>query len=133
MLENDVGYNVSPNSWDAYPSLGREGTYITDKSALTDVIGDFENGTKVTISPQQASQLERSLGLQEGAISDGFKIRQVDNVTDRNPRSPYEGTNSNFQGAGEHLPGGGPEAVIDSIPTADTNTSRMILEITVGD
>ena len=31
MLEDDVGYNISPTSWDQYPSIGRDGTFVTDR------------------------------------------------------------------------------------------------------
>lgn len=42
----------------------------------------------------------------------------VDDLQTRAPRSPMEG-NRFFLGAGNHLPGGGPEMVVDSIPTRD--------------
>jgi len=71
------------------------------------------------------------LGLQKGSIQNGFKIRQIDNIKNQAPRSPLQGTNSNFTSAGEHLPGGGPEIVIDSIPTSGNKTSRVILELDV--
>jgi hypothetical protein len=39
--------------------------------------------------------------------------------------------NSLFQGPGNHLPGGAPEMVIDSIPTKDTKNVSTLLEIVV--
>jgi filamentous hemagglutinin len=130
MLDEDVGYNVSPNSWDRYPTLGPDGTFITDQKALTDVLGPIEGKTVVTISTDQARQLERALGLRENSLQNGSKIRSVSGVRERNPRSPLEG-NEHFQGGGQHLPGGGPEAVIDSIPSVDTNGVTTLLEIKV--
>lgn len=72
MLEENIGYNVSPNEWDSFPSLGREGTYITGKQALTDVLGDLGPNTEITISKETARQLEVELGLQKDAIQNGF-------------------------------------------------------------
>lgn len=69
--------------------------------------------------------------MQSGSIQSGFKIREVDEISNLNPRSPYEGTNSNFRGLGEYFPRGGPEIVIDSISTVDTDISRVILELKV--
>ena len=31
MLTRNVGYNVSPTAWDQYPTIGRAGTFVTDK------------------------------------------------------------------------------------------------------
>jgi filamentous hemagglutinin len=48
-----------------------------------------------------------------------IKIRQIDGIRDLHPRSTLEG-NEYFLGPGEHLPGGGPEMVINSVPTSDS-------------
>lgn len=34
MLENNTGYNISPFSWDKYPTIGRDGTFITDSEGI---------------------------------------------------------------------------------------------------
>lgn len=47
------------------------------------------------------------------------------------PRSPIGGGNDYFLGAGQHLPGGGPEMVIDSIPTKNTGNSKVISKVKV--
>ena len=129
MLENNVGFNLSPTAWDKYPTIGRNGTFISDKQGITDIIGDFSGQTKMTLDKSQVLQLEEAFGLERGTLQSGFKVRQVDNIVDRMPRSPLEG-NQYFLGAGNHLPGGAPEMVIDSIPTADTKGVTTLIEIT---
>jgi len=44
MLANDTGYNVSPTAWDGYPTIGRDGTYLTDEAAITDILGPLNTG-----------------------------------------------------------------------------------------
>jgi|TARA_R110001583_G_scaffold138403_1_gene290021 hypothetical protein len=39
--------------------------------------------------------------------------------------------NQFFRGPGNHLPGGAPEMVIDSIPTVDTGNVKTLLEVLV--
>lgn len=51
-------------------------------------------------------------------------------VNARNPRSPMEG-NDYFLGAGNHLPGGAPEMVVDSIPTVDGDGVTTLVTIMV--
>lgn len=55
-------------------------------------------------------------------------------ITEMSPRSPLEG-NQWFLGPGQRLPGGAPEMVVDSIPTADMNTTatsvKTILHVKV--
>lgn len=131
MLEENRGFNVSPTSWDKYPSIGRNGTYITDKKALTDILGQLPEGqNQMTISKAQAVKLESAMGLEPGSLNQGFKIRQVDGIRDLRPRSTLEG-NEYFLGPGEHLPRGGPEMVIDSVPTSDSKGVTSIMQVFV--
>lgn len=46
------------------------------------------------------------------------------------PNSPLQG-NEYFQGAGMHLPGGGPEMVIESISTVDSAKVKTITTVIV--
>lgn len=132
MLKDNKGFNVSPTEWDRYPSIGRSGSFISDKKGISDVLGDFSGQSKLTISSAKAARLERSFGLEPGSLQKGFKIREVDNIVDRMPRSPMEG-NDYFLGPGNHLPGGAPEMVIESIPTKDVPGVKTITEILVSD
>ncbi len=132
MLKDNRGFNVSPVAWDKYPTIGRNGTYVSDKKGVADIIGDFSGRSKVTISTEKAAKLERAFGLEEGSLKDGFKIRQVDNVIERMPRSPMEG-NQYFLGPGKNLPGGAPEMVVESIPTKDMDGVKTLTEVFVSD
>ncbi|WP_200866793.1 hypothetical protein [Pseudomonas syringae] len=87
MLEENQGFNMSPIGWDKYPTIGRNGTCITDGEAISSITG-------------------------------------------MSPNSPLQG-NEYFQGAGQHLPGGGPEMVIDSIPTVDSAKVKTITTVIV--
>ncbi len=130
MLDDNVGFNISPSAWDNYPTIGRNGTYISDKQGITDVIGDFSGQTQLKLDKSKVNKLEKSFGLEEGSLQDGFKVRRVDNIADKMSRSPMEG-NQYFLGPGNHLPSGAPEMVIDSIPTVDTNDVTTLLEVLV--
>jgi RHS repeat-associated protein len=130
MLTDNIGYNISPNSWDSYPTIGRSGTFITDKKALN-VLGDFSGKSEITISKSVANQLETNMGLIPGSLEGGFKIREVTDIISQSPRSPLTG-NAYFKGPGQHLPGGGPELVINSIPTTDNKTTKTILTVKVS-
>ncbi|WP_426102182.1 MULTISPECIES: PAAR domain-containing protein [unclassified Pseudomonas] len=132
MLQDNTGFNVSPTSWDKYPTIGRGGSFVSDKKGVTDVIGDLAGRSKVTISTKKAAELERAFGLEDGSLQGGFKVRQVDNIVDRMPRSPLEG-NKHFLGPGKHLPGGAPEMVVESIPTKDASGIKTITEVFVSD
>ncbi|SET59537.1 hypothetical protein SAMN02583745_02825 [Thorsellia anophelis DSM 18579] len=57
------------------------------------------------------------MGLNSGSLNEGFNIRQIEGITDMRPRSPLEG-NDYFLGPRQHLPGGAPEMVINSISTS---------------
>ncbi|MGK9232532.1 hypothetical protein KXS07_11405 [Inquilinus limosus] len=106
MLRSNVGYNVSPTSFDKYDRLGRSMTYVTDQKAIVDVIGPLSE--RMTITSSQAAKLEQALGLTENSLQKGFKVRRIEDIINRDPVSPTVG-NDLFKGPGEHLPGGGPE------------------------
>ena len=118
MIKSNKAYNVSPESWFMeYNTLGRKGTFITDDKALKDILGDFELGSQ-KLDKDTISRLEKSLGLNKGSLSkSGFRITEINNITDKNPRIPTQDMGNQFFRFGEGLPGGGPELVIDPIPT----------------
>jgi RHS repeat-associated protein len=130
MLTDNVGYNISPTSWDSYSTIGRTATFITDKEALN-ILGDFSGKSEITISKSIANQLETNMGLMPGSLEGGFKIREVTDIISQFPRSPLKG-NLYFKGPGQHLPDGSPELVINSIPTTDNKTTKTILTVKVG-
>jgi len=126
MLENNVGYNVSPESWfSQYPTLGSNGTFVTDAQALQDLGISPTNGAyKVglfddigTVSADNAANLEKGLGLQPGSLLNGFRVTEVDGLQSLSPASPLTGNNL-FLGPGAGLPGGGPEMIVQPIPTS---------------
>jgi hypothetical protein len=129
LLDENVGYNVSPTGWDRYPTIGRKGTYLTDQEAISSVVGEAK-GSVATISKERADALEQAMGLEPGSLAKGFKIRRVEDIATLAPRSPLEG-NSLFLGPGRHLPGGGPEIVVDSIPTTDSATVKTLTTVLV--
>ncbi|KPY45910.1 filamentous hemagglutinin [Pseudomonas savastanoi pv. retacarpa] len=130
MLEENKGFNMSPIGWDKYPTIGRNGTYITDGEAISSITGPLNIGGETVITRLQAAQLEQAMGLEQGSMASGFKVRQVDGITEMSPNSPLQG-NEYFQGAGQHLPGGAPEMVIDSIPTIDSAKVKTITTVIV--
>jgi hypothetical protein len=93
--------------------------------------GNLGGKTEITISPALATQIEKDMGLILGTLQDGFKVRQVTGIRGMQPFSPMEG-NQYFQGTGNHLPGGAPEMVINSIPTVDSSVVNTILKVKVG-
>lgn len=131
ILKDGVGYNISPTSWDKYPTIGRYGTFVTDKKAFSGLLKGVKPGqTSKVISKKEAAALERELGLNPGSLEGGFKVRRVEDVGRRAPRSPLEG-NDHFLGPGEHLPGGAPELVIDSVPTVDGGGVSTVIQVIV--
>jgi RHS repeat-associated protein len=116
MLKDDVGYNISPKSWEHYPSIGRDGTFVTDKAGALKYFRKIESGN-ANISSSLAAKIEKDMGLDPGSLQDGFNIRKIEGISGMHPRSPLSG-NSYFLGPGQHLPGGAPEMVINSIPTS---------------
>ena len=123
MLQDNVGYNISPKSWDQYPAIGRDGTFVTDKEGALKYFKGIENG-EANISKSLASTIEKHMGLSTGSLSDGFNIRKIDGVSNMQPRSPLSG-NDYFLGPGQHLPGGAPEMVINSMSTSTPITIRV--------
>jgi RHS repeat-associated protein len=117
MIADDVGYNVSPESWfRRYDSIGPDGTFITDRRAIINILGDdFQLGPQ-NLTNSQSTALERAMGLTPGSLGNGVRITEVRGISTMNPRSPLIG-NSFFRGPGMGLPGGGPEMIINSIPT----------------
>jgi hypothetical protein len=119
MLKDNKGFNVSPESWfSEFKTIGRNGTFITDGKAIKDVIGDFAPGS-YKLDVATTAKLEKALGLKSGSLSDGFRITEVNGIRGMAPRSPISGDIGNpfFLGAGKGLPGGGPEMIIEPIPT----------------
>lgn len=130
MLQDNLGYNISPISWNQYPTIGLNGTYLTDQAGISQYLGDLSGQSEITISSQQASDIESGMGLNPGSLQDGFVVRQVTGITDMNPTSPLEG-NSYFQGTGNHLPNGSPEMVVSPIPTVDNPNVTTVLTVHV--
>lgn len=126
LRNSPTAYNVSPISWDVYPYIGRETTFITDRKAITDVLGDFCE--QMSVSIQEATRLETALGLKEGSLQNGFKIREI-SLTGMPPeriRVPERG-NKHFLGKGKGLPGGGPELELQPrVSTKDNAEVRTI-------
>ena len=60
MLDDNVGFNVSPTAWDNYPTIGRNGTFISDRQGITDIIGDFSGQSKLTLDKTKVLQLEEA-------------------------------------------------------------------------
>ncbi|MEI7929395.1 MAG: RHS repeat-associated core domain-containing protein, partial [Verrucomicrobiales bacterium] len=127
MLQRNLGYNISPEGWfSTYPALGRSGSYLTDYRAVGEILGPVRSNRSFSvglcsgqnqISYLRAWRLERALGLDRGSLWSGFRFTRVPSIRDLAPRSPLIG-NKYFLGPGRGLPGGGPEMVIDPIPTA---------------
>ncbi|MGN7985008.1 hypothetical protein [Burkholderia sp. 22313] len=57
-------------------------------------------------------------------------MRQVNGLQNLEPRSPMEG-NQFFRGPGNHLPGGAPEMVVNSIPTTDNDYVKTLVDVKV--
>uniref|UniRef100_UPI0018800AB1 type IV secretion protein Rhs n=1 Tax=Xenorhabdus sp. BG5 TaxID=2782014 RepID=UPI0018800AB1 len=104
----------------SYSEIGRYGTFITDKQGALKYFNGVESG-EVTISKAVANQIERDMGLKTNSLREGFNIRKIEGIRNMNPHSPMPAIgNGNFLGSGQHLPGGAPEMVIDSVPTSTT-------------
>ena len=126
MISKNIGYNVSPENWfSKYKSIGKSGTYITDYKAISDITGPIQINQKYSVglvsggnkmSYYKTWQLERALGLNRGSLMNGFRITEIKNIVDKGLSSPIVG-NKYFLGPGMGLPGGGPEFVINPIPT----------------
>lgn len=63
-------------------------------------------------------------------MDNGLKVRQVVEITEISRNSPLQGSEY-FQGAGQHLPAGGPEMVIEPIPAVDSAKVKTITTVIV--
>ena len=101
---------------------------MTNSNAIESIIGPIPNGaTDIRITSQQADALESDLGLNPGSLEGSNTLSIVSDVADRCPRCPVgDAGNDLFLGAGEGLPGGAPELVIDSIPSNGGDGVRQI-------
>lgn len=107
-------------------SRGIGGTFVTDLSEFEQALGKLPvKENQIVISAKKARNLERRLGLNEGAALDGGVISVIEDVHLRNPRIPLEG-NSHFLGAGKGLPKGGPEIEISPIRNTGGGGIRQI-------
>jgi hypothetical protein len=131
MLNEDVGFNISPTAWDAYPTIGRNGTFVSDRQGVMNYFGNIGTKTETTISPVLATQIEKDMGLVPGTLQNGFTVRKITGLLDLQPMSPLSG-NPYFLGAGNHLPGGAPEMVINSISTVDNGVVNTVLKVKIG-
>ena len=131
LRNSPTAYNVSPISWDVYQYIGRETTFITDRKAITDILGNLCE--QMSVSIQEATRLETALGLKEGSLQNGFKIREI-SLTGMPPeriRVPEHG-NKHFLGKGKGLPGGGPELELQPrVSTKDNAEVRTIATVSI--
>ena len=110
--------------------FSKNSTFITDRTGALNNLPNFRKGDTVIISSATASSIERGMGLKPGSLQNGFKVREISDITSMNPRSPLEG-NEYFLGPGQHLPNGAPEMVINSVPTIDNESVTTILTVLV--
>lgn len=128
MLQENIGYNISPTNWfNKFPTIGQEGTFITDYQTISNVLGPvapnqqfqvglFSSGNQFSFF--KSTLLEQNLGLTSGSLSNGFTFSSVSGINTMFPLSPIVG-NSKFLGAGQGLQNGGPELVVDPLsPTS---------------
>lgn len=94
------------------------------------MIGKIPAGAdQISITAQQARELEVALGLERGALESKNVISVVEDIAARSPRRPLSG-NTYFLGEGKGLPGGGPEVLVDSIPSGGgPGIKQIILEV----
>lgn len=119
LLRDNVGYNVSPRTYDQDFDKGRYETFVTDRKALEDVLGPLNKLDSSRLDSKTVSKLEEALGLKRDSLADGFKIREIDDLKSRGVGSPISG-NESFLGGNKGLPGGGPELTLsDRVSTRD--------------
>jgi len=126
-----AGVNITPRSVaNDFQFIGRGNrTFVTQPNAVENVIGPLSSGNRMTISAQQARQLESTIGLRPNSLEARNILSIVDDVPSRAPASPISG-NSLFQGGGAGLPGGSAELTIQGIPSAGgAGIRQIILEV----
>ncbi|VAW62070.1 Rhs-family protein [hydrothermal vent metagenome] len=69
MLNDNIGFNISPTAWDKYPVTGRGRTFISEQPGITDIIGDFSGPSKIAIDKAK----KKAQVLQSGK-TDGYYI-----------------------------------------------------------
>jgi hypothetical protein len=132
ILRQDAGYNVTPEYVFAdYPgsTIGLKSTFITDESAISDIIGNFHRAKTIYVSLNQAIALETALGLKPGTLIDGFRISKISNLNSLDLSYPLKGTEPLFLGPGKGLPGGGTEITIN--PPVLMDSPNVVDQITV--
>ena len=132
MMRKDVGYNVTPEAiFNDYSHVGRHGSFVTDYRAIGEVLGPVRANQKYSVglfskpSINQISfvkelQLEKALGLNYRSLEKGggFRVTRITELSKKNPRLPTSAQgNAKFLGYGQGLPKGGPELIVDSMPT----------------
>ncbi len=131
VTDNDIfetGANISPQSTiDNYPTIGKDGTFVTEVDSIENVIGPIPDAAKeIRITRQQANDLEYSLGIR-GNLEETNTLSIIDDIPNRCPRCPVGDVgNEQFLGGGQGLPGGGSELIIDSIPTSGAEGIKQI-------
>ena len=121
MLKNsNEGYNISPTSWDAYPYIGRDGIFISDKQGVMKYFPYVGNFQGITITRAKARVIEKEIGLYKDSLLVGSKVIKISGIREIEPRSPLGG-NDYFKWPGQHLPGGAPEMVINPQSTIITS------------
>jgi len=123
----ETGVNVTPRSVaNQYQSIGSGGrTFVTEPNAVEAIVGPLQ-GNRISISTQQARQLENALGLTPNSLESRNIVSIVDNIPGRSPGSPISG-NSLFQGGGAGLPGGSSELTIQGNPSSGGQGVRQII------
>lgn len=136
MLHGAPGINLTPMSTvRKYPAIGRNGTFLTDARAVEEIIGPVpSSGNRIRISSTQARELERALGLVPNSLEQENILSVVEGIPQRAPRRPaaLDG-NEFFLGEGKGLPGGGPEVLVDSIPSSGGYGIRQIILEVIGE
>jgi len=132
ILSQDAGYNVTPEYVFAdYPgsTIGLKSTFITNKSAISDIIGDFHGTKTIYVTSDQAVALENALGLKSGSLVNGFRISKISNLDSMDLSYPLEGDPLLFRGPGQGLPGGGTEITIN--PPVSMDSPNVVDQITI--
>lgn len=134
LVNGSPGYNITPKRVTTmYSQIGRNGTFLTDARAVEEIIGPIPaKAQRIQITPAQARELEKALGLKEYSLGRQNELFIVDGIPTRNPRRPLPNDgNKFFLGEGKGLPGGGPEVLVDSIPSrGGPGIRKVFVEVT---